>query len=241
MKKFQIGALALFAVLSLTAMFASVASAATTLPAEWLFNSAAITSELLVNTSGELLLEESQIGADVLCIGLFEGTVGPGDKDLVTLIEDLEGKDVQQGSSGTNAWLNCFIHETKGDCEEALETLVQVFPLNLPWTTLVELIINEKHEEVFVDLFVEGTPSTKKPGYLVECSILGIKGDATCEGESGALLENGTSDVTSNFVSDKIVTNRAKCTNPLGGGEGLLESSNGLTESAEGTLSVSSP
>jgi hypothetical protein len=238
MKKFQIGAMALFAVLALTAMFSSVASAATTLPAEWLFNGGTVTSELLVNVSGELLLLETQLGVDILCSGLFEGTVGPGAADLITLVEELEGehKDVVQGNGG---WVNCFIHE-HGSCEEANETLVMVFPLHLPWTTLVELIVNEKGEEVFVDLIVEGVGG--KPGYLTECKLLGIKGDAECVGTTGALLSNGTSDVTSNFLeTDLIVTERAKCKTPLGGGEGVLESKEGLTEDPEGTLSVSSP
>jgi hypothetical protein len=199
--------------------------------AEWLLNGAAITSELPATTSEELLLEETSLKVDILCSISFGGSVGPGNKDLITLAEDLEGHDVT--SISTQKWVDCSL-SSKGMCEEANGTLTEVFPLNLPWETKFELITYETGLEEFVDLI---TNAGKNPGFLMECKILGIKGDASCTGETKTRLENGVSDVLNNFTEEEVEA--VECTTPLGKGTGTLVSTGGLTESSEGTLQVS--
>jgi len=199
--------------------------------AEWLLSGAAIASELPATTSGELSLEETKLKVDILCSISLGGTVGPGSKDLITLVEDLEGHNVT--ATSTQRWVNCSLH-SKGSCEEANGSLVEVFPLNLPWETTVELNLYETGLEEFVDLL---TNSGSNPGFLVECKILGIKGDASCTGNTASRLENGASDVLNNFTEEEVEA--VKCTTPLGEGTGVLVSTGGLTESSEGTLSVS--
>jgi len=226
--------LALVAVFAFSAILAATASAETTLLADWLINGLIPTSAQPAVTEGSLELEEMTHGGTlILCSGSFHGTVsGNSGEDEITLVEDLVGNDVTATSA--QRWVNCEYLKTS-PCEATVGELVEVFPLGLPWKTLLVLIVNEKGAEVFDDLITTATA-----GYLVECKVLGIKADISCVGATGGLVENGASDVLSEFVlTDGIVTPLAKCSTPLGEGEGLLGGA-GLTTSTAGTLTVSS-
>jgi hypothetical protein len=90
LKKARIVGFALFAVLTFCAVTASSAFA----ESEWLFNGAAVTTALTVETEGSVTLvkytasEGTTIQNEVVCKGIIDGTVGPGAADEITDVLD---------------------------------------------------------------------------------------------------------------------------------------------------------
>jgi hypothetical protein len=209
MKKLQIVGLALVAIFAFSALVASAASAT-----QWLAKGAAIATAQATTTEGEILIED--MGAfskpQILCSGLFVGTVGPGTADKINMIEDLE-VPAKLAESGVKAIMNCTF-EAKGACEG---TLAEVEPVNLPWTT--ELALSGT-------TFVDKITSTNA-GYKVICkTILGTLED-TCTGPTGSEVTNGTAcEVLGSFVESETITPPANCTTG-GAKEGLTISENG--------------
>lgn len=237
MRKIQVLGMALCAVLAFAVVMVSSAFGdATHL---WLINGGHITGtqSFASTTEGEILLREDKFGTNILCSGLFVGLLLSEGKDTIELIEDLEGKNVE-GNSNTLS-LDCFWDTetgSTGPCEGAsLGGLVPVFPVNLPWQTELELV-----GTMWVDLI---TNAAGNPGYLVECTVFGIKGDVSCTANSGGLVENETGGVLAEFEPEnEEVSKKAKCTTPLGEGEGLVfNETDGLITSTSGTVSISEP
>lgn len=224
MRKFYTLGLALLSVFAFGAIAASAAFA----EHEWLFNGGPVTSELTVLSEteevGGLLLEDMKgglfgEGIDVLCSGLDEGTVGPGGKDLVTKIFDLEGRESPPNE--------IICESMSASCGAPVEVL----PVNLPWST--ELFLNGLGE--FRDLVGPGNGG--EPGWSVTChTSIGPVTD-TCTGHTNVAVSNTTEgDVLITFDSGKP-EETATCTR---GGEkqGLVEGAI-LIFHDEGSLSVS--
>jgi hypothetical protein len=177
MKKLQILSIALVAVFAFGVLVAGSASAAPTfLLAEWLVNGVAIPegTNLASETTGELELTDLKtlLGAStVKCSGILVGTVGFDGADTVT--EVLSSAKGAIGAPLTGTALECT--EVKV-CEEAL-----VWPINLPWNTLLELM-EQSGEVFFADLILPGA-SGKNPGWEVECMKTLTKPVDECTGE----------------------------------------------------------
>lgn len=190
MRKFYaIGAalLAVFAVGVLTA--ASASAAVSFLLAEWLAGGSPVTTSLASDTEGELLLEETIIGVkiDALCSGIFVGTVGNDGEDTITELLNL-GKELIDLTPLTEPGLICT---NTTNCPEPL-----AWADNLPWSTLLELMVDGT-EEFFVDLLTNS--GAGNPGYHVVC--MGVSGlEDLCTSEPGiSKITNTTEGLNGEF------------------------------------------
>jgi hypothetical protein len=217
MKKIHILSIALVALFALSAVTASMASAETTLLAEWLNNGKPITTNLASTSSGEILLEDTKLGIGVLCSGTFVGTVGENGEDLITAVLNLSGVEVT-----LSALVKCEAHKF---CESGTD--IGAAPDKLPWATLLILMENG----TFLDVFFASE-------YFTECLVLGVKVSESCEApQTGGELVN----VTGGVEGVGAPTPKANCTS--GGKEaGIIEFQAGnLTSLTEGgPLTVSS-
>jgi len=226
--------LALLAIFAFSVVATATASAELFLLAEWLFNGSTITSELLVESVGELLLEDNKVPilgkAVVLCSGYLDGFVGPGSADLITEVLNLTKESISTTAlSPTGLALECMNQE---NCPEPL-----VWAVNLPWTTELELHEDPGPEEDYVVLILG------KPGWEVECMGIGQTDTCTAETEAGFLLDNIMMSTPIALFSEEITElmglKLAKCT--LGGNESGIVQGEGLIEHPEGgTISASS-
>jgi hypothetical protein len=216
MKKLHLIGMALVAVFAFSAVVAAAASAAP----EWLVKGTAVTSALAVETKGSLLLTDlkaSILGeSSVECInGALIGTVNSAGKDTVTEIK--VGTVTSKGNGLTGTVLEC-----KG--VKGCEGTGLVYPIGLPWTTQLELVEG-------VGVVDDTTSASGKIGYVVECSIFGVKEEDEC-------LQTLGSAVISNMVAETDVLgivkeeNTGECslskekTGDLAG-EGLIVTTNG--------------
>jgi hypothetical protein len=129
MKKIHLFTVALVAMCAFSALVTASASAVLTFEkAEWLANGTAITEALLADWVGELLTENLLNTSDILCSFLYEGTVGPGGADTITMVYDLAGKLIEElGAAGTG-----LLCESMALCEP---NTAETWPTGLPWKT----------------------------------------------------------------------------------------------------------
>jgi hypothetical protein len=228
--------LALFA---FGAFMAASASAVTFLLAEWLVGGATVTTELNDSITEELLLEDNKVpiigSAAVLCSGSFDGWVGPNSLDWISEVLSLNGEAIATKLTGLS--LDCVAQ--KG-CET--NTTVLVWPLGLPWTTEVELMVDGT-ETFFVDL-IKSSVAGEKVGWEIEnCLVLGSAMVDECSAETAVarLVLNGA---TLLGVFTKTFTELAE--NPLancekgGAGSGVTEGEGPFVLEGGGELSASS-
>lgn len=189
MSKIRILGVALFAVFAFGAISATAAFA----ESEWLVEGKPITTAegaLNAETVGELTLirysasKSATVLTEVVCSGIFDGTIGPGATDKVTSVLTLAG--VAVGVLGGTA-LMCNVTKDEGgltDCETGTANAL-VWAENLPWTTAITL-----SGSTFLDTF---TGTGGQPAYEVECkALIGITGSELCEGPAVATLTNET-------------------------------------------------
>jgi len=180
--------LALFAVLAFSAIAATSAFAG-----EWLWEGNPITSELAVDAEGELLLtvlESGNVLVEILCSGLFEGTVA-GATALITDLWSLGSPQEEIGSLGdlNEKALGCLVEGSAGgltDCTLNELASLTLDNLNLEllaaWELTIELM-TAGTEEFLIDF-----PSYA--GYDVEClTPLGTL-SVLCEGLTSGRLTN---------------------------------------------------
>jgi hypothetical protein len=227
-----------------TALLVVAAAAVFTAPAfaadEWLWNGAAIAAPLAVETTFELLLidDNALVKADLLCGGLFVGTVGPGGADAVSTLlnSKSEAESALDLASKSFLSLKCELME-KGACEEANGTAITVFPLGLTpgWASEILLPI----ATLFVDDIKEGTGGML-PGFEVTCktALLGVETD-TCRGLIGEVLTNEGVGVKGVFEENEPETNPAGNCSIGGEKEGLVVGETLTVVKEVGTLSVS--
>jgi hypothetical protein len=200
--------------------------------AEWLLNGAAVTTPVLVEATGELLLEDTNVlglKAQVLCSGILDGFVEAESLDLITDVLSLLGGEVSLIPLEGTA-LACT---NEANCPEPL-----VWAVKLPWPTEVELM-EADGVSYFIVLILN------EPGWHVEC--MGSLSDE-CKAPEGAfeLTLEGASLLA--LFSDTIATELAgqklaTCT--LGGAEtGVveeeLEGSGTIVPAEGGELTASS-
>ncbi len=222
---------ALLAVVAFSAIALASSASATVvyLLAEWLNNNVAVTSTILGESVTELLLEDTDVTAaggaavSVNCQGLLIGDFGVDGADDLTEVLNSAGAQISL-TALTGTSLSC---EKETLCESA-----KIWTVNLPWLGLLELW-EEGTSSGFVVL-VKGTKGN--PGWYVECTILGVKGDDECSSPESAAEapENNAegvlaiiSDSSSGFFGLKL----AVCT-----GSGNKE-----TGIAEGTMIIRTP
>jgi hypothetical protein len=143
--------------------------------AEFLENSISITETMLVETIGELLLENEKAPiagkAAAVCSLTAVGDIGPDGADDITEMLNLSKELV--GSlplSGTG--LSCADETT---CESA-----KVWPVGLPWLSLLQLWETlTPAESGFVTLLTSQKAGTNI-GWYVECTVIGVKVTEEC-------------------------------------------------------------
>jgi hypothetical protein len=181
MKRFRFAGVgvAVLAVLALSAMaLVSTASATTFLLAEFLENMVGITETMLVETTGELLLENTKgpVGrAAMMCSGIAVGDIGPDGADDVTEVLNLS-KELISSTPLTGTSLSCT---DEAGCESS-----KVWPVGLPGLSLLELW-EQGSESGFVDLLT--SQSGGNGGWYIECTVLGVKGSEECTSAVGAV------------------------------------------------------
>jgi hypothetical protein len=224
-KKVQMLGLALLSLCALSALMAASASAVLTYElALWLLNGADVTGAVLVDAIGELLLLNLLNLADLLCSGLFEGTVEPESLDLVTMVYDL-------------SLIQNLIEELVGTPIECASDNIcdansgLVWPVNLPWLTEVE---QDSVDGSFWEL-------TFGAGWHLDCTVFGILAEELCELVEG---ENEILNVTGGIEAVEETNEmkpEAKCNEVELEGEVVFIAGNLTSAVGGGTLTVSLP
>jgi len=208
------------------------ASAVTFLLALWLFNNVAVSSILLVESSGELELVNKDGGGlgvtvKILCSGIFDGWVGPESLDELSELLNLSKELISRTELSGGLTIEC---SNSGNCEKG-----KFIYEDLPWETEAELVVDGT-EEFFVDLIF-------KAAYYVECTILGTTVGELCEaaGSTAVELKNEGTGVDATFSDAFQTLAGGALVNCSGGGVESGET-NGLETVADpetGTLAVS--
>lgn len=165
---------AVLAVLAVSAM--AVASSAmatiTYLLAEWLANAVGITTTLLSETTGEVLIENIRgpLGKEAaLCSYIEVGSVGPNGARDVTEILNLDLELISTTPLVGTA-LSCTDEE---HCESP-----RAWPVGMPWLVLLELWENGTMTG-FIELRTSQRAGVLQ-GWYLECTELGVKGSEEC-------------------------------------------------------------
>ncbi len=231
---------ALLAVVAMSAMvMASSASAAVTfLLASWLVGGVNVTATTLVETEGEMLLEneKSAAGKAALqkCSGLLVGDVGPNSADDSTEVLTLAGVAVSL-SPLTGTSVTC-------ELETLCENSSKIWTVNLPWLTEVELWEESPTESGFVDLIMPHTGGGNV-GWYVECktALLTVSEECTTPLAVAEKVNDATG-VLDNFSDAFTALMEAKLGLCSGNNEetSVVEGSALTTIPGGGVLSVSS-
>jgi hypothetical protein len=219
MKKIHVLGMGLFAVFAFSAVMVSSAFAVS----QWLVGGATVTTLTSTTTTGKLILVSETFGtAKIECKGVVDGSVGPAGEDEVTELLSAGGTKIpNSGETGfltTGTGLDCITLNSSIACG-ATGSLAEVWPVNLPWLSQLEL-----EGAVFVD-DVFGTP---EPGYDVICEKTGTSNE--CTGLALFTLTNVAGGVEGLNVASQL----QKCTI----GTSFLEEG-GTIATLTGTLSVS--
>ena len=170
----------------------------------------------LLNVTGQKLhLEDMKAGTAIECTGEGEGTVGPGNGDVISKIT----------ASGCT-------FEKAGSCESSKPVTANA--VHLPWKTELFLKGAQTWDKISED---EGHGT---PGWDVECTVFGIfKIADTCEGEAQTKMENlANGTVEASFEGE--ASGKAKCS--VGGAEQGLVKGNTIIEAKSGNgLKVLAP
>jgi hypothetical protein len=204
MKKFQTVVLALFAVLACGALFASAASAETTLAAEWLHNGAAVTTTLPTEAAGSLALTDTVAKVTLLCKGILDGNVSAAGKDETIEVLNAAKEKIELGKLGLSI--------AKGDCTnvKGCPAPAEVWPEGLPWKT--QLFLRENG--TFADS-ITGSGTGGTFGYTSLCTIPFDIEDTCTATKAELTVENDLEDAA--VPAGAKVTPNANCT--IGGKE----------------------
>jgi hypothetical protein len=167
---------------------------------EYLVGGVGLTETLLVETTGELLLENSKapiVGkAGVLCSSILVGDIGPDGADDATEVLNLE-KEAISSTPLSGLSLTCTDVE---NCESS-----KAWPVGLPWLSLLELWETETAKikgvnSGFANFSTSPTSAKKELGWYIECTVLGVKSSEECTTPTGVSSEmNMTAGVESEF------------------------------------------
>jgi len=216
MKSYRSIGVLLLVAFAVSAILVASASAEEISPAAWLANGEAITSSLAATVTGEVIIEDTKVGAGVTCSMSIDGTVGAGGEGTITAILSLSGTEVT-----LSAPLLCKSHKS---CEEGTD--VEVAPEKLPWTTAVDVSSSGTFLEII-----------SAPTFYVTCLVLGFKTSDECVGTNSSFeVLNVTGGV------EPMGQSSPKTNCSIGGAEtGSLEFLSGSldTLTGGGTLAVS--
>ena len=208
----------LVAMFALGGALATVASAETTLLAEWLINGTSVATLTLAEGQIEYLYTDTSNGRHIVCSKIFVGSVGPNGE-----IEATEELDLPRNPKSLSAPTLCTADAV---CESST-TDVEMSPEELPWHGLLYL---SESTGVFLEMML-------KTGYSIACLVLGIKVVDECSTTDAA-------DEVVNVTGGVEEVERAQ--EPLGtcsiGGAGtdeVVSLKGNLTSTAAGTLTVS--
>jgi hypothetical protein len=220
MKKIQTLTIILVALFAISAMLATIASAETTLLAEWLNDGATIPAgtHLATVSEGEIIFEDAKAGLAFLCSFEFHGTVGNDGEDEITLVTALKGTtDITLTTS-----LPCASDKF---CEAGADLFFS--PEKLPWPTRLILMENGTFLDVIFGL-----------AYFFECLVLGIKVSEEC---SAAQIGGEVINITGGVEEKGKPSPNVNCTTG-GTGTGSIEfiGPNITKLTAGGPLTVSS-
>jgi hypothetical protein len=238
MRWFRLGGAVLAVAFVSGGVASAPASAVSFVLAYWLANGSSVTSELLTETAGELLLEDSKaLGgkASVLCSGIFDGWIGPNSLGWISELLTLAGVAVSTTVlSGTG--LECA---AQSGCEAG--TKPKVWASGLGWETEAELM--EQGAEFFFANLILPHAGGSNPGWEMECNVLGLKIVDDCSAaESVAELKLEGVTLLEKFskaFSELTAAKLANCS--LGGTEsGAIEGEDSLILKEGGELSLSS-
>lgn len=135
---------------------------------------------------------EGSDGSVIHCEGLLDGFVGPGALDLVTTVLNAAGELISSTKT-----LSCTVTKTGVLCK--LNELALIFPVNLPWHTLLVLSGGSTFDEFL-----------SKLGYRGECMTAKVANE--CTGTDRAkFIKNTTSGAEFSFEGELELS----CTNIL--------------------------
>ena len=168
--------------------------------AEWLVKGEEVSTTLLVEATGTLLLEDLKatlgIKAKVLCTGILDGSIGPnGEDEIIEVLSSTGGAISTTALSGTP--LLCSGQE---GCTTGTEN-DEVWAVHLPWLTLLELI-EEESPTLFQGFVVLILPHVggENPGWYTLCATaLGTSEDQCTAAEGMAEASNGTGGALTEF------------------------------------------
>jgi hypothetical protein len=211
-------------------------SSATFLLAEWLEASLGITETMLVETTGELLLENEKapiVGkVDIVCSGILVGDVGPDGAGDITEVLNLS-KELISSTPLEGTGMLCT---DDTNCESP-----KLWPVGLPWLGLLELWETlTPAESGFVLLGI--APAGKVFGWYIECTVLGVKASEECTAAesvaSAANVGTGVEATDSDTFTELMGLKLGLCS---GNDEetGVLEGSGVTVTSLAGPLTVS--
>jgi len=196
MRKIQLFGIALVALCAFSSFTAVSAFAALEFePAQWLKNGAPITTTESTNTEGELLFLNLLNGAEILCSGLFVGTVGANGVDEITEVFALGATSptIELDKEGENG-IKCEALKT---CEKPSPEDTEIWPVNLPFKTQLDL--DKQEPTLFFDLAIgNGLGAGKElPAYLILCLVFLVNVEELCEAVAGTFGEvsNAMTDV----------------------------------------------
>jgi hypothetical protein len=173
MSRFRIFGVALVAVFALSVVVAATASALEFLLAVWLLAGVAVTTPVLVDGAGDVILLSLKGGGlnlvvEILCEGILDGFVETEGLGLITELLDTEELSI----SSVPLVESALICTNLKNCAEPL-----VWADNLPVVTEVYLMIDEG-VAYFIGLGFEG-------GFYISCMALGIS--ELCEAAESAV------------------------------------------------------
>jgi hypothetical protein len=190
----------------LFALCAVIASSAFAVEPLWLIDGNAVLNAERSESESEILViiyakpeELTKVLTELLCSGIFVGTVGPKGEDeviqVLTLAESVIGED---GASLVGEPLLCDV--TDGGSLESCEAGVgkaEVWPANLPWHTQLELVGTE-----LIDKFPANA------GYEMRCkTLIGIIVENLCTDEPLVLVSNDPGGSVLTFL-DPVADNK---------------------------------
>jgi hypothetical protein len=197
MKKIHIFWLAVVAVAAFSALATASASAT-----QWLINGNAVTELTPVDIEGELELTDLKTAAGaatVKCSGILDGSVGPGGEDEITQVLTLAGGLISSTPLSGTPLLCTGVKVCSATAEE-----VEVWPLNLPWLTQLELVGGTTFRDHIFTTAGE-TNNALQPGYEINnCLVIGINTTDDCKGLGFAALTNEGSNVDAIFEKEPL-------------------------------------
>jgi len=163
--------------------------------AEWLVKGEEVTTTLLVETKGELLLEDKSatLGqkGTVLCEGTLDGSIGANGEDEIIEVSGVPTKVLEGTGLLCNGQEGCLTGTANSE----------VWAANLPWLTLLELIEEESPTlyQGFVVLILPHAGGGNPGWYTLCTTLLGTSEDECLAPEAMAEASNLTGGVNGEF------------------------------------------